>query len=77
MASGDKLIVRVETGEKDEYTIILEAKKTGLVFRNSAFTVETGAGPFGDKIRNQSIRYQRNSRRIFKTYWKQRRIPIN
>lgn len=52
LASGDKLIVRVETGEKDEYTIILEAKKTGLVFRNSAFTVETGAGPFGNKIKS-------------------------
>lgn len=52
LATGDKLIVRVETGEKDEYTIILEEKKTGLVFRNSAFTVETGAGPFGNKIKS-------------------------
>lgn len=50
MAIGDKLVVIAENGKKAEYTIIIEAKKTGLTFKDNAFKVETGTGPFGNKI---------------------------
>ena len=50
LAIGDKLVVIAENGKKAEYTIIIEAKKTGLTFKDNAFKVETGTGPFGNKI---------------------------
>lgn len=50
LASGDKLLVRAESGKTAEYTIILDKKPLELVFKDNAFKVEHGEGAFGTKI---------------------------
>lgn len=50
LASGDKLLVRAESGKTAEYTIILDKKPLELVFKDNAFKVVQESGPFGTKI---------------------------
>ena len=50
LASGDKLLVRAESGKTAEYTIILDKKPLEVVFKDNAFKVVQESGPFGTKI---------------------------
>ena len=50
LASGDKLLVRAESGKTAEYTIILDKKPLELVFKDNAFKIVQESGPFGTKI---------------------------
>lgn len=50
LASGDKLLVRAESGKTAEYTIILDKKPLELVFKDNAFKVVQESGSFGTKI---------------------------
>lgn len=50
LKKGDKLIVQAENGNTDEYSILLDEKPLELEFRENAFKVIAGSGPFGTKI---------------------------